>query len=110
MEIKDSTLSTRKSKYCDAIRECQKEGKYSESGGIIVTSLPSKKRGRPLLIGNELDRQVQSYVCATRDGKGAVTKTVVLAAGEAILKHCNKSFPMIMEVQLNSPDIGLNLC
>ena len=88
--IKDSTLSTWKSKYCDAIKECQKGGKYAESGEIVVTSLPSKKRGRPLLIGNDLDKQVQSYVRATRDGKGAVTTTVVLAAGEAILNHGNK--------------------
>ena len=76
VEIKDSMLSTWKSKYCNAIKECQKEGKYAESGEIVVTSLPSKKRGRPLLIGKELDKQVQSYVCATRDGKGAVTTTV----------------------------------
>ena len=55
-----------------------------------MTSLPSKKRGRPLLIGNDLDKLVQSYVRATRDGKGAVTTTVVLAAGEAILNHGNK--------------------
>jgi len=90
VEIKDSTLSTWKSKYCDAIKDCQKEGKYTESGEIVVTSLPSKKRGRPLLVGDDLDKQVQSYVRATRDGKGAVTTAFVLAAGEAILNHCNK--------------------
>ena len=43
MEIKDSTLSTWKSKYCAAIKDCQREGKYAESGEITVTSLPSKK-------------------------------------------------------------------
>ena len=77
-------------KYCDAIKECQKAGKYADSGEIFVTSLPSKKQGRPLLIGVELDKQVQSYIRGTRDGKRAVTTTVVLAAGEVILKHCNK--------------------
>ena len=90
MEIKDSTLSTWKSKYCAAIKDCQREGKYAESGEFIVTSLPSKKQGRPLLLGNELDRQVQSYGRATREVKGAVTTTVVLAAGEAVLSHCSK--------------------
>jgi len=85
VEIKDSMLSTWKSRYFDAIKECQKAGKYADSGGeIVVTSLPCKTRGRPLLIGDELDKQVQSYIC------GAFTTTVVLAAGEAILKHCNK--------------------
>ena len=57
----------------------------------MVSSLPSKKRGRSLLLGDELDKQVQSYVRATHDGKGAVTTTVVLAAGEAIVQHHNKS-------------------
>ena len=56
MKIKDSTLSTWKSKYCAAIKDWQREGKYAESSEITVTSLPSKKRGRPLLLGNELDR------------------------------------------------------
>ena len=58
-----------------------------------MSSLPGKKRGRPLLLGDELDKQVQSYVRATRDGKGAVTTTVnvVLAAGKAIVQHHNKS-------------------
>ena len=30
-------------KYCNAIKEFQKEGKYAESGKIVVASLPSKK-------------------------------------------------------------------
>jgi len=74
-----------------------------------VTSLPSKKRGRPLLIGDKLDKQVQSYVHATYDGKGAVTTIVVLAAGEAISKHCNKKLSHDNGGPINSPDIGLNL-
>jgi len=56
MEIKDSTLSTWKSKYCTAIKDFQKKGKYAESGEISATKLPSKKR---LLLGNDLDRQVE---------------------------------------------------
>ena len=55
-----------------------------------MSGLTSMKRGRPLLLGEELDRQVQSYVRATREGKGAVTTAVVLAAGEAIVRHSNK--------------------
>ena len=31
----------------------------------MVSSLPSKKRGRPLLLGDELDKQVHSYARAT---------------------------------------------
>ena len=89
-EIKESTLSTWKSKYLSEIKQRYKEGVYGKSGEIVVPSLPSKKRGRLLLLGEELDEQVQSYIRAMRDGKGAVTTTVVLAAGEAIMQHHNK--------------------
>jgi len=74
------------SKYYNAVKEYQKEGKYTELGEIIVTSLPRKKWGRPLLIEDQLDKQVQSYVFATRD---------------AI-----KSSPITVEDQLGSLDIG----
>ena len=90
-EIKESIPSTWKSKYLNEIKEHHKARAYDKSGEIVVSSLPSKKRGRPLLLGDELDKQVQSYVRATHDGKGAVTTTVVLAAGEAIARHHNKS-------------------
>ena len=48
---------------------------FDKSGEIVVPSLPSNKCGRPLLLGEELDKQVQSYIRAMRDGKGAVTTT-----------------------------------
>ena len=50
-----------------------------------ICDLPSKKLGRPLLIGEEVDRQVQEYVhylCATGS---AVNITVVIASAEGIL-------------------------
>ena len=45
----------------------QESGVYDKSGESVVSSLPSKKRGRPLLLGDELDKfnKLQSYVCAT---------------------------------------------
>ena len=43
-----------------------KSRKFTESGEIVVTSFPSLEQGRPLLVGDTLDTQVQSYVCATR--------------------------------------------
>ena len=42
MEIKDSMLSTWQSKYCKAIKECQKEGKYTGLGEIVVASLTKR--------------------------------------------------------------------
>ena len=92
IEIKESTLSTWKSKYLAEIERRHKEGLCATSGEIVVSSLPSKKRGRPLLLGEILDKQVQCYICATRDAGGTITTTVVLAAGEAIVRNSNKKF------------------
>ena len=90
IEIKESTLSTWKSKYLAEIERRHKEGLCATSGEIVVSSLPSKKRGRPLLLGEILDKQVQCYIRATCDAGGTITTTVVLAAGEAIVRNSNK--------------------
>ena len=52
---------------------------YDKSGEIVVSILP-------LLLGEELDKQVQLYVQAMHDGKGTVTIT----GFEAIVQHYNK--------------------
>lgn len=41
-------------------------------------------------MGEILDKQVQCYIRATRDAGGTITTTVVLAAGEAIVRNSNK--------------------
>ena len=88
-DIKDSMISTWKSKYLEELRKCHKSGKYAESDETVVSSLPSLKRGRPLLVGDTLDKQVQCYVRTTRSTGGMITTTVVLAAGEAIVRTHN---------------------
>ena len=90
-EVKKSTLSTWKLKYLEEIRKCHNNGEYDKSGEIVVSSLPSYKRGRPLLVGDTLDKQVQCYIRATRSTGGTITTTVVLAAGEAIVWTHNEN-------------------
>lgn len=51
-EIKESTLSTWKSKYLNKIKEHHKEGAYDKSGEIVVSS----QHRRPLLLENKLDK------------------------------------------------------
>ena len=55
-EIKESTLSTMKSKYLNEIKEHHKARAYDKSGEIVVSSLPNKKHRRSLLLGDELDK------------------------------------------------------
>jgi hypothetical protein len=39
-----------------------------------------------LLLGNNLDAQVQGYVTALRENRGAVNSSIVMAAAEGIIK------------------------
>ena len=50
-----------------------------------VKELPRKKTGRPLIIGEELDVQLQQYVKDVRKRRLAVNTSVVIAAGHGIL-------------------------
>ena len=45
----------------------------------MVSSLPSKKRGRPLLLGDKLDKQVQSYVRATTVSNSTCVVAILIA-------------------------------
>ena len=85
VQLKESTLSTWRSEYYKELKRFSKNRQFTESGEIVVTTLPSLK-----LKGDTLDHQVQSYVRATWSTGGMVTTTMVLAAGEAIVKTCNR--------------------
>ena len=47
---------------------------------LFVKALPSKKRGRKLLLGDEVDLKVQKYISALRMSGGSVSTTIVVAA------------------------------
>ena len=50
-----------------------------------VEELPRKKTGRPLLIGEELDAQVQQYVKESRKCGLPINTAVVVAAGLGVV-------------------------
>ena len=64
--------------------------------------MPSKKRGRPLLLGANLDRQVQAYLYAVCERGGAVNTSLTIAIGTEIAMrdskfasiHCNDDFEL----------------
>ena len=59
--------------------------KSGEISSRSVKALPTKPMGRPLLIGEEADRQVRDYVRFLRDSGSAVDTSVVIATGEGVL-------------------------
>ena len=49
--------------------------------------LPEKKRGRPYLLGEELDKQVRAYVASLRANGAVVNTAIVLSCAEGIIKN-----------------------
>ena len=80
--LKETSVRRFKNEYERAIKEKLKSG---ESSGRSVKALPTKLMGRPLLIGEEADRQVRDYVRFLRDSGSAVDTSVVIATGEGVL-------------------------
>lgn len=56
-----------------------------DSSGEEVAYLPPNKRGRPFLLGEQIDKQLQLYLKKVRDQGGVVTALVVVAAAHGIL-------------------------
>ena len=90
-EIKDSSVGTWKSKYAEELDRKREAGEFEENGDVVVYSIPQKKRGRPLLLGNELDDRVKKYIKGARAVGTPVDSTVVMACGEAIVRRTDKN-------------------
>ena len=57
----------------------------------MVSVLPTKKSGRPLLLGEMIDKKVQAYIEKIRVEGGSVLTRVVVSAAQGILLASNKS-------------------
>ena len=61
--------------------ELERERKQAENGDAVrLKSLPQKKRGRKVILGEDLDSKVQSYLYKVRDGGGVVSARIAIAA------------------------------
>ena len=56
-----------------------------------VLELFPKKRGRPLMLGEKLDRMVQNYILKTREKGGTITTAIVIAGAKGIVKSIDRS-------------------
>ena len=79
-DLGESTVRCFK-KYYEALKE-----KVPQSGGqsATVKSIPSKKRGRPLSLG-DLDKEVQQYVRALCTAGTPVRSAAIIAGGRGIV-------------------------
>ncbi len=77
--IGESTVRLFKKRY---LSECEAAG----SSEVPVTSLPAKKKGRKLMLGEELDEQVKKYVKFLRANGTSIGTNVIMAAAEGIVR------------------------
>lgn len=52
---------------------------------MTIKTLPEKKHGRPLLLGEELDTQVQAYIKSMREGGAVINTAITIAYAEGIV-------------------------
>ena len=79
-----------------------KQNRTVEDRGDL-SQLPTRKRGRRVLLGDDLDRKVQLYLKKVREGGGVVSARIAMAAARGIVLTCDRS--MLVEfgghVELN---------
>ena len=71
-----------------ALREVQD---VNDETPLTVKSLPTKEQGRPLLLGQALDKAVQDYITSMRTVGGVVNTAIVMAAAEGIIAARDRS-------------------
>ena len=80
----ESTARQLKGEYNDKLneefKERKKKGEPGETEPIVIKQLPTKNRGRPLMLGQQLDAAVQEHVKSLRKVNGSVNTLVVMGA------------------------------
>ncbi len=86
-KVNESTVRTITKKYREEVR-----GKWERDEDDTVVDLATKKPGRQLLLGEEIDHQVQVFIRKIRDNDGAVSNRLVVAAAKVSsqlpINHC----------------------
>ena len=92
--LNESTVRGLKRKYEDALKEKKKtvsvEDIENNPEALQIHALPAKKRGRPVALGEDLDQQLQAYVCALRSAGAVVNTAIVRAAARGIVSSTNR--------------------
>ena len=72
--------------------KCEREKKRKAGDSdMCVTCLPSAKRGRPLMLEDELDSMVQKYIKAMRDKGAVVTTPITMSVATALVESTDRT-------------------
>ena len=77
-DVPETSVRRYKGEYIKALAQ-------QKDSGNSVETLPTKRKGRPLLVGAELDTAIQDYLKSLRLAGGVVNTAIVLGAAEGII-------------------------
>ena len=80
--LKESSVRTWKTKYLQEIAAKRRAGV-----DVTVNELANEKTGRPLLLGENLDKQVRAYLEALRENGAVVNTAITIACAKGVVKH-----------------------
>ena len=81
LPLKETSVRRFKDSYRESLRKRARDDNCDE-----LDELPSKKMGRPLLVGDEIDRQVKEYLKYLREQGSAVNTVIALATAEGVVR------------------------
>ena len=84
--VRTSAIHCMKLAYQHKIRKNRASGSNE-----VLDTLPYKKQGRPVLLGEEFDGMVQAYIRRVREAGGSISSQVVIAAACGILTSMDKT-------------------
>ena len=87
LALTEPTVRRAKNRY---IEELKKRPRNSSFEFSELQELPTRKRGKSLLIGEELDRQVRIYLNVVRERGGVVNTAIIIAVGTDIVMKDRK--------------------
>ena len=86
--LKRTSVRNLKSKYLGELSRKRKLFESTDSDDSVkdITELQPRKRGRPVLLGEELDQKVQTLINELRNKGGNVNLRIVRALGKGVVK------------------------
>ena len=81
-DLKESTVRDWVKAYDKELRRKRTSTEIGDD--LAVTELPSKKRGKPFLLGDKIDAEVQTILRAMRDSGAVVNTSITIATGTGV--------------------------
>lgn len=77
-------------KYQESLVSRKRKLDFDENDSDVTEIFP-KKRGRPFLVGNELDSKLQKYLYVLRENGAVINTQIVIAVGKGIITGKDKT-------------------